>query len=248
MQQNINSKITPTSTITTTTKTIARTATTATKITTTDATAATKTTTTTTTTTGTNTNLNSTNIQIGTSSASALSVNSTSTFNSDINLSNTKNLKLKLILPYVLDDIYFGGTSNTYSANNVYFNMTTIHNQPVSVFNNLTIGQAGASVNLQTYNSVCDINSSGNINLTGSNLNLVGNIYLNNINSTSTLPIGASTSISLNSQTINIGANQGPLALNVVNIGSNLAASTINLNGAVYSVFPIQTTSIFQQF
>ena len=55
-------------------------------------------------------------------------------------------------------------------------------------------------------------------------------------------------SLQLNSQTINIGTNQGLLAINSINIGAVTSASIINLNGIVNSTFPINTTGGIFQF
>jgi hypothetical protein len=117
------------------------------------------------TTSGTNSNLNSTNIQIGTSSASALTINSTSTINSDITLSATKKLVIKNIVARNLDDIYFGGEAGAYTNYNVYFNMKTVCNEPLTVLANQSQGTNALRYSLNSYNNTYSVNANTSITL-----------------------------------------------------------------------------------
>jgi hypothetical protein len=175
------------------------------------------------TTSGTNSNLNSSNIQIGTSSASALTINSTSTINSDVTLSATKKLVIKNIVARNLDDIYFGGEAGAYTNYNVYFNMKTAFNEPVSILANQQQGTALLRYSSTSYNDNFSVNASTSATLT-------------------------SASIAVNAPTVNIGTNQGVAAANVINIGSVASISFINLNGVISAPFGITSTSIFSQW
>jgi len=110
---------------------------------------------------------------------------------------------------------------------------------------NSTATQIGTgSASALTINSTTTIPAS---NLTLQYGSLIGNT-ISNYNSGSLSINAVANSLQLNSNTINIGVNQGVLANNSINIGAITSASVINLNGIVNSTFPINTTGIFSQF
>jgi len=78
-----------------------------------------------------------------------------------------------------------------------------------------------------------------------------GDIKVNTINNRSTnLNITSSYTLNMNSNTINIGTNQGvvPPAFNSINIGNVASLSVINLNGLVYTAFPVNITGAITQW
>ena len=78
-----------------------------------------------------------------------------------------------------------------------------------------------------------------------------GDIKVNTINNRSTnLNINGSYALNINSNTINIGTNQGivPPAFNTINIGNVASLSVINLNGLVYSPFAFNITGAITQW
>ena len=78
-----------------------------------------------------------------------------------------------------------------------------------------------------------------------------GDIKVNTINNRSTnLNINGSYALNINSNTINIGTNQGvvPPAFNTINIGNVASLSVINLNGLVYTAFPVNITGAITQW
>ena len=192
------------------------------------------------TTSGNQTNINSTTTQIGTNAISTLSVNSTSTFNSDVTISNTKNLKVKNIIPHVFDDVIFGGEGGLFTTDDVVFNMKLKANEPVSILSSYQQGTSALRYTSQTYNTTNNINCS--TSLTIDSPYVYCNAYFNCTNANS------GTTYQINSPSISIGTNESVLSLNTITIGSVSAGSIINLNGVVNSVFPINTTSIFSQF
>jgi hypothetical protein len=99
---------------------------------------------------GTNATINATTTQVGTSSASNFNCNSTASFGGDITMLSTKNLRLKNIVPILLDSIYFGGEAGVHLNDDVVFNMKIEANRPVAINNTF---QVGTTINRNTSNS-----------------------------------------------------------------------------------------------
>ena len=100
--------------------------------------------------TNTTTTINATTTQIGTNAISTLNCNSTASFGGDITMLTNKNLRLKNIVPILLDDIYFGGEAGVHTTDDVVFNMKIIANQPLQINNTCEIG---TTVNRNTFNA-----------------------------------------------------------------------------------------------
>jgi hypothetical protein len=100
--------------------------------------------------TNTSTTINATTTQIGASAVSNFNCNSTASFGGDITMLSTKNLRLKNIVPILLDSIYFGGEAGVHLNDDVVFNMKIEANRPVAINNTF---QVGTTINRNTSNS-----------------------------------------------------------------------------------------------
>lgn len=117
---------------------------------------------------------------------------------------------------------------------------------------------SGAQTNLNSTNTQIGTGSAQTLTINASTLIPASNLTLQfgslktnsiqNYNSGSLSIDCSGNSLQLNSQTINIGTNQGLLAINSINIGAISSASIIYLNGIVNSSFPINTTGGIFQF
>ena len=91
------------------------------------------------------------------------------------------------------------------------------------------------------YTTEFGVDANSSITLNTPVLNLSGTqVNCNNLNS--------STAMNINANTINIGTNQGVSAFNGINIGNIASLSVINLNGVVYSAFPLSITGAISQW
>jgi hypothetical protein len=100
--------------------------------------------------TNTTTTINATTTQIGTNALSTLNCNSTAEFGGDITMLTNKNLRLKNIVPILLDSIYFGGEAGVHLNDDVVFNMKIEANRPLQINNTC---QIGTTINRNTLNS-----------------------------------------------------------------------------------------------
>lgn len=101
------------------------------------------------------------------------------------------------------------------------------------------------------YETGCSVNTGDLTVSEGGIIISSGDIKVNTINNRSTnLNINGSYALNINSNTINIGTNQGiaPPAFNSINIGNVASLSTINLNGLVYSPFAFNITGAITQW
>lgn len=101
------------------------------------------------------------------------------------------------------------------------------------------------------YETGCSL-PTGDLSISEGNITIAsGDIKVNTINNRSTnLNINGSYALNINSNTINIGTNQGivPPAFNTINIGNVASLSVINLNGLVYTAFPVNITGAITQW
>lgn len=182
------------------------------------------------TTSGLQTSLNSTNIQIGTTTASTLTINSNTTCNGDITMLTNKNLRLKNIVPILLDDIMFGDAAGTYNDYDIIFNMQIVANQPLTLNANFQQGTnlarktyLGYNDTYTTYASTSATLSSPAIYLTSTNTS---------ITSTATLSVSSVTNNIISSGTTSITGLTTNIDGTFVNIGNVL--STNILYGSTY--------------
>lgn len=182
------------------------------------------------TTSGDQTSLNSTNTQIGTNAISTLTINSNTTCNGDITMLTTKNLRLKNIVPVILDDIMFGDAAGTYNDYDTIFNTQIIANRPLTLNADFQQGTnairktyLGYNDTYTTYASTSATVSSPSVNLTGTNTN---------ITSTATLSVSSVTNNIISSGTTSITGLTTNVDGTFVNIGNVL--STNILYGSTY--------------
>lgn len=182
------------------------------------------------TTSGLQTSLNSSNIQIGTSNISTLTINSNTTCNGDFTMLTNKNLRLKNILPILLDDIIFGDNAGTYNDYNTIFNTQIIANRSLTLNADFQQGTnisrktyLGFNDTYNTYASTSAALSAPSINLTATNTS---------ITSTATLSVSSVTNNIISSGTTSITGLTTNIDGTFVNIGNVL--STNILYGSTY--------------
>jgi hypothetical protein len=182
------------------------------------------------TTSGTQTSLNSTNTQIGTNAISTLTINSNTICNGDFTMLSNKNLRLKNILPILLDDIIFGDAIGTYNGYNTIFNTQIIANQSLTLNANFQQGTnlarktyLGYNDTYTTYASTSATLSSPAIYLTGTNTTLT---------TTATLSVSSLTNSIISTGTTSITGLTTNVDGTFINIGNVL--STNILYGATY--------------
>ena len=120
---------------------------------------------------GSNTTINSATTQIGLNATNNFNCNSTASFGGDVSLLNTKNLRLKNIVPILFDDIIFGDIV-TNSTDDVIFNMQMVANRPVTLNHTLQHGTTLNRYSSTAYNTTSFIDANVNINLTSPIINL----------------------------------------------------------------------------
>ena len=182
------------------------------------------------TTSGNQTSLNSTNTQIGTNAVSTLTINSNTICNGDFTMLSNKNIRLKNILPILLDDIMFGDAIGTYNDYDTIFNTQIIANQSLTLNANFQQGTnisrktyLGYNDTYTTYASTSATLSSPAIYLTGTNTS---------ITSTATLSVSSVTNSIISTGTTSITGLTTNVDGTFVNIGNVL--STNILYGATY--------------
>jgi hypothetical protein len=112
------------------------------------------------------TTINATTTQIGTNAVSTLNCNATAEFGGDITMSSAKNLRLKNIVPILLNDIYFGGEAGVHLNDDVVFNMKIEANRPVQISNTCQIGTSVSRNTLTSYNTTTILDSNTGMTLT----------------------------------------------------------------------------------
>lgn len=173
-------------------------------------------------------------------SNNTLTVNGLTSFNNDVTITGTKKLIVKNIVPIAFDDIYFGSTAG-YETDDCIFNMMVKINQPININNSFQMGTNLSRYPFGCYTTEFGVDANSSITLNTPVLNLSGTqVNCNNLNS--------STAMNINANTINIGTNQGLSAFNGINIGNIASLSVINLNGVVYSTFPLSITGAISQW
>lgn len=203
------------------------------------------------TTSGDQTSLNSTNTQIGTNAISTLTINSNTLCNGDFTMLSNKNLRLKNVLPILLDDIMFGDAANTYNDYDVIFNMQLVANRPLTLNANFQQGTnalrktyVGYNDTYTTYASTSATLSSPSVNLTGTNTNITSTATLsvssvtNNIVSTGTTSISGLTT-NIDGTFINIGT---VLSTNIL-YGSTYVQALYSPSGTINAI-----GTVMQQF
>jgi hypothetical protein len=116
--------------------------------------------------TNTTTTINAATTQIGTNAVSTLNCNATAEFGGDITMLTNKNLRLKNIVPILLNDIYFGGEAGVHLNDDVVFNMKIEANRPVQISNTCQIGTSVNRNTLTSYNTTTILDSNTGMTLT----------------------------------------------------------------------------------
>ena len=116
--------------------------------------------------TNTTTTINATTTQIGTNALSTLNCNATAEFGGDITMLTNKNLRLKNIVPILLDSIYFGGEAGVHLNDDVVFNMKIEANRPLQINNTCQIGTTINRNTLTSYNTTTILDSNTGMTLT----------------------------------------------------------------------------------
>jgi hypothetical protein len=186
--------------------------------------------------TNTSTSINATTTQIGTNAVSILNCNSTASFGGDITMLTNKNLRLKNIVPILLDDIYFGGEAGVHTTDDVVFNMKIIANQPLQINNTCQIGTTINRNTLTSYNTTTILDANTGITLTTPTIGITAPLV--------TIGQADATSITLNSSGVYIGRLLGTNYL----YGTTYAGSIYATN--LYSATGVlgMAGQVFQQF
>jgi hypothetical protein len=186
--------------------------------------------------TNTSTSINATTTQIGTNALSTLNCNSTAEFGGDITMLTNKNLRLKNIVPILLDDIYFGGEAGVHLNDDVVFNMKIEANRPVQISNTCQIGTTVNRNTLTSYNTTTILDSNTGMTLTTPVIGITSPLV--------TIGQADATSITLNSSGVYIGRLLGTNYL----YGTTYAGSIYATN--LYSATGVlgMVGSVMQQF
>jgi len=187
------------------------------------------------TTSGDQTSLNSTNTQIGTNNISTLTINSNTTCNGDFTMLVNKNLRLKNIVPVLLDDIMFGDAAGTYNDYDTIFNTQIIANRPLTLNADFQQGTnavrktyLGYNDTYTTYASTSATLSSPSVNLTGTNTN---------ITSTATLSVSSVTNNIVSTGTTSISGLTTNIDGTFINVGNVLSTNILYGNTYIQSLY-----------
>lgn len=178
--------------------------------------------------TNTTTTINAATTQIGTNAISTLNCNATAEFGGDITMLTNKNLRLKNIVPILLDSIYFGGEAGVHLNDDVVFNMKIEANRPLQINNTCQIGTTINRNTLTSYTTTALLDSNTGMTLTAPSI-LIPTPLIN---------IGQNgvTAITLNGSIVQIGQTLGINYLYGTTYVQNLY-STTGVIGAVGNVF-----------
>ena len=178
--------------------------------------------------TNTTTTINATTTQIGTNAISTLNCNSTASFGGDITMLTNKNLRLKNIVPILLDDIYFGGEAGVHTTDDVFFNMKVTTNQPLQINNTCQIGTTTNRNTFNAYTTTAVLDANSGITLTTPTIGITSPSV--------TIGQNGVTVITVNGSLVQIGQTLGINYLYGTTYVQNLY-STTGVIGAVGNVF-----------
>ena len=178
--------------------------------------------------TNTTTTINASTTQIGTNAISTLNCNATAEFGGDITMLTNKNLRLKNIVPILLDSIYFGGEAGVHLNDDVVFNMNIEANRPLQINNTCQIGTTVNRNTLNSYTTTTVLDANTGITLTTPVIGITS----------PSITIGQNgiTAITLNGSVVQIGQTLGINYLYGTTYVQNLY-STTGVIGAVGNVF-----------
>lgn len=177
--------------------------------------------------TNTTTTINAATTQIGTNAIDTLNCNATASFGGDITMLTNKNLRLKNIVPILLDSIYFGGEAGVHLNDDVVFNMKIEANRPLQINNTCQIGTTINRNTLNAYTTTALLDSNTGMTLTAPSILIptpLINIGQNGI-----------TSITLNGSIVQIGQTLGTNYLYGTTYVQSLQSAT-GVIGAIGSV------------
>ena len=186
--------------------------------------------------TNTTTTINATTTQIGTNALSTLNCNATAEFGGDITMSSAKNLRLKNIVPILLDDIYFGGEAGVHINDDVVFNMKIEANRPVQISNTCQIGTTVNRNTLTSYTTTTILDANTGITLTTPTIGITSPLI--------TIGQADATSITLNSSGVYIGRLLGTNYLYGTTYAGNIYATNLYSATGVLGM----AGQVFQQF
>jgi hypothetical protein len=178
--------------------------------------------------TNTSTSINATTCQIGTNALSTLNCNATAEFGGDITMLTNKNLRLKNIVPILLDDIYFGGQAGVHLNDDVVFNMKIEANRPVQISNTCQIGTTINRNTLNSYTTTTVLDANTGMTLTTPTIGITSPSV--------TIGQNGVTVLTLNGSLVQIGQTLGINYLYGTTYVQNLY-STTGVIGAVGNVF-----------
>lgn len=180
---------------------------------------------------GENATINATTTQVGTSAASNFNCNSTATFGGDITMLSTKNLRLKNIVPILLDSIYFGGEAGVHLNDDVVFNMKIEANRPVAINNTFQVGTTLIRNTSNSYTTTTLLDANTGMTLTSPTILITAPLV--NIGQLT------ATSITLNSSGVYIGQLLGSNYLYGTTYVQNLysASGILGMAGQVFQQF-----------
>jgi hypothetical protein len=178
--------------------------------------------------TNTSTSINSATTQIGTNAVSTLNCNATAEFGGDITMLTNKNLRLKNIVPILLDSIYFGGEAGVHLNDDVVFNMKIEANRPLQINNTCQIGTTVNRNTLNSYTTTTVLDANTGMTLTSPVIGITS----------PSITIGQNgvTVITVNGSLVQIGQTLGINYLYGTTYVQNLY-STTGVIGAVGNVF-----------
>jgi hypothetical protein len=181
--------------------------------------------------TNTSTSINATTCQIGTNAVSTLNCNSTASFGGDVTMLTNKNLRLKNIVPILLDDIYFGGEAGVHITDDVIFNMKITANQPLQINNTCQIGTTISRNTLTSYTTTTILDANTGMTLTTPTIGITSPL----------VSIGQNgvTVITINGSLVQIGQTLGVNTL----YGTTYIQNLQSLTGVIGSI-----GSVMQQF
>jgi len=181
--------------------------------------------------TNTTTTINATTTQIGTNAVSTLNCNATAEFGGDITMLTNKNLRLKNIVPILLDDIYFGGEAGVHLNDDVVFNMKIEANRPVQISNTCQIGTTVNRNTLNSYTTTTVLDANTGMTLTTPTIGITSPSV--------TIGQNGVTVITINGSAVSIGQLLGVNTL----YGTTYVQNLQSLTGVIGSI-----GSVMQQF
>ena len=181
--------------------------------------------------TNTTTTINANTTQIGTNSIATLNCNATASFGGDITMLTNKNLRLKNIVPILLDDIYFGGEAGVHTTDDVFFNMKVTTNQPLQINNTCQIGTTVNRNTLNSYTTTTVLDANTGMTLTTPTIGITSPLV--------TIGQNGVTVITVNGSLVQIGQALGINYLYGTTFVQNLYSTTgvVGMAGQVFQQF-----------